>query len=425
MLRLGQYQRVRAQLLDNSYCIFRRQSGNLYELEIFYLFNVSIDGDWGGGEMYKVGIDCHKLQRGKGKSIGIYNYAKILIDQLSKVEGRGYAITVFGNDSNKVDMDVHGVEFIKFDLKNTMSKLRELFWELFYVKRVRRRHQIDLMIYPRGFLPIGDGFGDMVIVHDLIPLYYAENYPGYFNKIEEMYVCQRLRASIKNAQFVTTISKFSMGQIQRLAPLKGALNYIYNGYECSGAGGRDFEEGCARIRNSNPEYIFTVTSNLPHKNANGVLDCFKLYSELDGQLHLKVVGIPNPEDFTEGLPKNLLARVEFLPYLSDSLLLQYMKAATYFLFLSEIEGFGYPPIEAMSLGTVVISSKGGALAEIIGDGGVLVDSSDQAAKAIFNLEQDAALREAYRVKARKNIEKFSLSRFRLGMHQQIVDALKK
>jgi glycosyltransferase involved in cell wall biosynthesis len=50
--------------------------------------------------------------------------------------------------------------------------------------------------------------------------------------------------------------------------------------------------------------------------------------------------------------------------------------AAAFVFPSHYEGFGLPPLEAMSCGTPVIVSDRGSLPEIIGKGGLVVDPDD-------------------------------------------------
>ncbi|MEM8730580.1 MAG: glycosyltransferase, partial [Pseudomonadota bacterium] len=48
------------------------------------------------------------------------------------------------------------------------------------------------------------------------------------------------------------------------------------------------------------------------------------------------------------------------------------EAATLFLFPSETEGFGLPPVEAMQCGTATVAARGGAIPEVCGTGAELV-----------------------------------------------------
>jgi glycosyltransferase involved in cell wall biosynthesis len=71
------------------------------------------------------------------------------------------------------------------------------------------------------------------------------------------------------------------------------------------------------------------------------------------------------------------------------------------------EGFGLPAGEAMSCGTAVISSNGGALPEVVGDAGLVVKAGcEQAiADAIAQLFDNRALREQLARAGRERVEK--------------------
>jgi alpha-1,3-rhamnosyl/mannosyltransferase len=57
------------------------------------------------------------------------------------------------------------------------------------------------------------------------------------------------------------------------------------------------------------------------------------------------------------------------------------------------EGFGLPALEAMACGAPVIAARAGALPEVVGDAGLLVDPRDTTAiaAALADLGRDAAL----------------------------------
>src|SRR4030095_14269569 len=55
------------------------------------------------------------------------------------------------------------------------------------------------------------------------------------------------------------------------------------------------------------------------------------------------------------------------------------------------EGFGFPVLEAMTVGVPVVAASRGALPEVLGDAGILVDPEDpdQMASAMLHLLSDA------------------------------------
>lgn len=86
-------------------------------------------------------------------------------------------------------------------------------------------------------------------------------------------------------------------------------------------------------------------------------------------------------------------RVRRLPYVPTELLVSLIKGARAVLFPSLYEGFGLPVVEAMSLGTAVMTSTTSSLPEVAGDAALLVDPSDvrEMSYAIEQLDTDDAL----------------------------------
>ena len=60
-------------------------------------------------------IDCFKLVKGTGKSIGIYNLAKNLVDNLDRLDS-STRIVVFGNKYNREDFGFPPLEAMKLDV---------------------------------------------------------------------------------------------------------------------------------------------------------------------------------------------------------------------------------------------------------------------------------------------------------------------
>ena len=83
--------------------------------------------------------------------------------------------------------------------------------------------------------------------------------------------------------------------------------------------------------------------------------------------------------------------------------------AALFVFPSLYEGFGLPPLEAMSCGTPVIASNCSSLPEIVGEGAVLVDAHDVdgLAGAMAELLEDEDRRKELAAKGLKQAQLFS------------------
>jgi glycosyltransferase involved in cell wall biosynthesis len=104
--------------------------------------------------------------------------------------------------------------------------------------------------------------------------------------------------------------------------------------------------------------------------------------------------------------------VRFLGPIEESDKPLLMAAARLFVYPSAYEGFGLDPLEAMSVGTPVVSSSGGSLREVVGDGGLLVPPTDEAAlhEAIMAAWTDDPLRARLNEKGKAQARRFTWQR---------------
>ncbi|MFC7474403.1 glycosyltransferase family 4 protein [Dankookia sp. GCM10030260] len=87
-------------------------------------------------------------------------------------------------------------------------------------------------------------------------------------------------------------------------------------------------------------------------------------------------------------------RIMMLDYVPFRLLVNLIRGARAVLFPSLYEGFGLPALEAMLLGTPVITSNTASMPEVVGDAAIQVDPYDISAlvQAIQSVDRDPALR---------------------------------
>jgi glycosyltransferase involved in cell wall biosynthesis len=107
-------------------------------------------------------------------------------------------------------------------------------------------------------------------------------------------------------------------------------------------------------------------------------------------------------------------RVRRLDYLPFAQLVALFRGARALLFPSLYEGFGLPVLEAMTLGTPVMTSNTGALAEISGEAALLVDPLNikEMTIAIQKLEADNDLCVELASRGRTQAAKFSMQNYR-------------
>src|SRR5215469_9098405 len=110
----------------------------------------------------------------------------------------------------------------------------------------------------------------------------------------------------------------------------------------------------------------------------------------------------------------LKRRVRRFRYMRPSNLVTLIRGARAVVFPSLYEGFGLPVLEAMVLGTPVVTSHESSLPEIAGEAALLVDpyNADDIARAITIIVNDADLRTELSRRGQSQAAKFSVERYR-------------
>ncbi|MBS1032300.1 MULTISPECIES: glycosyltransferase family 4 protein [Gluconobacter] len=119
-------------------------------------------------------------------------------------------------------------------------------------------------------------------------------------------------------------------------------------------------------------------------------------------------------------------RVIRMEYLPERDLMTLVRGARALLFPSLAEGFGLPVIEAMTLGTPVMTSCEGALPEVGGDAVLTVDAYDipQITAAIERLDRDDSLCAALRAAGPNQAARFDMSCYQIRLKAFYADVMR-
>ena len=139
----------------------------------------------------------------------------------------------------------------------------------------------------------------------------------------------------------------------------------------------------AKIRNkynipSGKKYVFSLCSLEPRKNVVRIVRSFLKFVEknkIDDLVLL--VGGAVWTSFEKILEKESVKwnreQIVQTGYIDDDDLPVLYSNAEWFVYTSQYEGFGLPPLEAMRCGCPVITSNNSSLPEVVGDAGLLID----------------------------------------------------
>lgn len=161
------------------------------------------------------------------------------------------------------------------------------------------------------------------------------------------------------------------------------------------------------------EFFLAVGTIEPRKNLRRVLKAYaRLRRERNDARPLVIAG---PSGWMEeDLPAfaaamGLQDAVRFVGYVDDPTLCWLYASCLAFIYVSLAEGFGLPPVEAMSLGAPVLASSTTSLPEVCGPAALLVDPADEPGlfDALSRLAADGALRQRLRERALERAVRFS------------------
>lgn len=215
--------------------------------------------------------------------------------------------------------------------------------------------------------------------------------------------------SVERSDHILTISEFSKQEIMELLNVpEERISVIPCAPSLSGEA-VDFEACAAKFGLSKP-YILYVGTIEPRKNLVRLLKAFKYLKQKENIPHQLVLaggkGWANEEIYQAASP---MEDVLFTGYLSEGEKYSLYKNAAAFVFPSLYEGFGIPPLEAMTFGCPVICADAASLPEAVGDAAELVNPLDEIgiAQGIWNVLSNLARAEELRQLGYEQAKKYT------------------
>ncbi|HOJ62855.1 MAG TPA: glycosyltransferase [Spirochaetota bacterium] len=289
-------------------------------------------------------VDCIGIsKKALRASFGIYRYVYNLFTGIKRDNSinLNFKIIIIKND---IDSYNFLLDDKRFDIITIDKDIKDNF-TYFNVLKNDLSSLIDresIVFFPRGYFLCNIPNKKILIVHDIIPYYFWKNN----RNLKSLFIWNKIKRSINKSDKVIFISSNTFLSILNLYKDKEIFNKVdilYNGVEL------DNFIYLEKERETKP-YFLTFYSKYPHKGYDKVIKAFIKYRENGGKNHLYVIGAKE-----DGLdPVN---NIKYLRYINDIELHKLYRDCSGFISLSQIEGFGYPVIEAAFWGVPVILSS--------------------------------------------------------------------
>jgi len=284
-------------------------------------------------------------------------------------------------------------------------------WFDFQIKRTLKKIQPDVFISPDGMNSLNPVCKTITVFHDVNFAHHPEFFPFFLRK----YYINRTPIIAHRSERIVTVSEYSANDIAETYGInRKKIDVIYNSV------GNDFSqideerkmETRKKYAEGKPYFVF-IGGMYHRKNLVNQFRAFEIFKKENASA-IKMVYVGQVVDDASEL-KNIIERSEFkedvhvLGRKSESDMKLILGSSLALTYVSTLEGFGIPMLEAMKSGVPVITGNSSSMPEICGGAALYADSKNpqDIANQMKVISNDELLRKDLIAKALERAEFFS------------------
>ena len=342
----------------------------------------------------RIGIDARELG---GRATGVGRYLRGLLDEWSGSEqARRHEFVLYASESLGVSLDAH-----RFPT-HIVPGSGGTWWEQVSLPRVAARDHLDVFFAPAYTAPCFSNMPTVVAIHDLS----FAAHPEWFTMREGLRRRWLTRRSARRARAVLTISEFSRREIRERLGVGGERVHVV-------PPGITPPARSAAAGSANAPNILFVGSIFNRRHLPDLIRAFGAIARTHPDAALDIVG-DNRSFPREDLPRTIDieapgGRAHWHRYVTDDQLSALYGSARAFAFLSEYEGLGLTPLEALAAGIPPVLADTPVARESCGDAALYVPVGDVAAitRALEHVLFDEATRRTLLAAAPAALARYS------------------
>ena len=359
----------------------------------------------------RIGIDA-RFYGPSGKGLG--RYTQEITDRLVSLDQEAdYFIFLSPENFDDFSLPTKNYQKIKINIRWYSLAEQVILPFVFYKKK------LDLLHFTHFNVPILYFSPFVVTIHDLIltkfPSLKATLLSPWLYRLKNFAYRLVIKHAIKFSQKIITVSQFTADDIAKqfkVSPEK--IEVTYEGVAdnfLSSSSGNNLE--VLKKYNIDGPFFLYVGNAYPHKNLDGLLNTFVDFQKKYPEEKVSLVLVGKEDHFysqiKEIAKKMAIKNLYFPGYVPDEDLATFFSQALFYVFPSFYEGFGLPPLEAMSQNCPVLSSSEGSLPEILGSAALYFNpySKEDFLKKMEEIYYHPELREELRLAGKERIKIYS------------------
>jgi len=307
--------------------------------------------------------------------------ARIGIDiqtTLGQKTGFGFYVSNLTKALTQIDKNDKFV-FFKPQTHKDFSAPRRFLWDQFELPKLAKKSDVDLLHQPAFSAPIYYKGKIVVTVHDVIAVLFGHDIP-FFSRV---YFARWMPFSYKFADKIICVSEHTKKDLVRHLQIDEKKMVVI-----PEAASEEFKPIKDRTKIDkildkyyiDSRYILHIGTLNPRKNLDFLIKVFNNVHKVVPNIKLVITGKKgwHYQGLFELVKKlGLQKDVIFTGYILDEEAPYLYNGASVYAFPSIYEGFGLPPLEAMSCGTPVVASNTSSIPEVVGDAGILLSPHDK------------------------------------------------
>lgn len=258
------------------------------------------------------------------------------------------------------------------NIKNSVQ--RNIYEQIKLPFFLKKKYPNAIIHYPDTMAPILAKNKVVITVHDLA----FKSLKNAFTWKSNIWKRVVTNLSVRKAHKIIAISEFTKSEIKKVYgnkiynKTKVVLNG-FNNFSNENISFNNIKEGIKKLKDE--EYILTVSTISPRKNIDGLI---RAYNSSKAKENCKLVIAGGKGWLYEDVFKlvddlKLNDRVVFTDRINDEELKFLYQNCKIFSYVSYYEGFGLPPLEAMSYHKPCITSNISSIPEVVGDAAIKIN----------------------------------------------------